>query len=96
MSAERAARLERPRVLILSAPYGAGHLRAAEALAQVEFWVRPTRNPALVARWDRLERRLHPPPDPDAMGSANDVVTEMVEVETVHHDTVVEPGSASS
>ncbi len=34
MSGEGAAGPDRPRILILSAPYGAGHLRAAEALAQ--------------------------------------------------------------
>ncbi|MBC8068475.1 MAG: hypothetical protein IAG13_09085 [Deltaproteobacteria bacterium] len=61
---------------------------AAAAAAQVEFWFRPTRNPVLVARWERLERALHPAADPELEVSANDVVTEMFDDETVHHDTL--------
>jgi tetratricopeptide (TPR) repeat protein len=68
-----------------------GNEVAAAANAQkVEFWFRPTRNPVLIARWERLERVLQPPPDPNAESSANDVVTEMLGAETVHHDTIAE------
>ncbi len=63
---------------------------AATAIAQVEFWFRPTRNPVLIARWERLERALHPAPDPELEVSANDIVTEMFGAETVHHDTIAE------
>ncbi|HWB82339.1 MAG TPA: hypothetical protein VG755_45555, partial [Nannocystaceae bacterium] len=63
---------------------------AASAIAQVEFWFRPTRNPVLIARWERLERALHPAPDPELEPSANDIVTEMFGNETVHHDTLAE------
>jgi hypothetical protein len=68
-----------------------GNEIAAVTHAQkVEFWFRPTRNPVLIARWERLERVLQPPPDPNAEASANDVVTEMLGAETVHHDTIAE------
>lgn len=63
---------------------------ATHAAAQVEFWFRPTRNPVLIARWERLERLLRPPVDPLAEGSANEIVTEMIGAETVHHDTLAE------
>ncbi len=69
---------------------------AAHAASQTEFWYRPTRNPVLIARWERLDRVLHPPPDPNRETSANDVVTEMIGADTARHDTLSEVLSALS
>jgi hypothetical protein len=62
---------------------------AMHAAAQVEFWYRPTRNPVLIARWEKLDRALRPT---DALNeaSANEIVTEMIDAETAHHDTLNE------
>lgn len=70
--------------------------QAAHAAGQAEFWYRPTRNPVLIARWERLERTLHPPPDPRLEVSANDIVTEMLGAETARHDTLSEVQSILS
>lgn len=62
---------------------------AVHAASQVEFWYRPTRNPVLIARWERLERALRPS-DAVNEASANEIVTEMLDAETAHHDTLNE------
>ena len=63
---------------------------AAHAASQVEFWYRPTRNPVLIARWERLDRLLRPAPDSTSEASANEIITEMIGAETAHHDTQAE------
>lgn len=62
---------------------------AAHAAAQVEFWYRPTRNPVLIARWEKLDRALRPATELNE-ASANEIVTEMLDAETGHHDTLNE------
>lgn len=68
-----------------------GNERVAQhASDQVEFWVRPTRNPVLIARWERLERMVRPMPDPASEPSANEIITEMLGAETGPHETLAE------
>jgi hypothetical protein len=69
---------------------------AQHASDQVEFWYRPTRNPVLIARWERLERMVRPLPDPAGEPSANEIVTEMLGAETGRHDTLAEVRSILS
>ncbi|MFO0635048.1 MAG: hypothetical protein U0168_19565 [Nannocystaceae bacterium] len=69
--------------------------RAARCASQTEFWYRPAQ-PRAHRAVGRLDRVLHPPPDPNRETSANDVVTEMIGADTARHDTLSEVLSALS